>query len=500
MKTLDISIKPGDTADFSNRTTFCVGTGRMGLALQKEYQEQLKYVQEKCGFRFIRGHGLFSDDMAIYQPYMDENGIEHEAYCFTYLDRVFDSYLALGIRPFLELGFMPSGLASGSQTLFYWKANTTPPKDEIKWVNLVKATLMHLKERYGDNEVSSWPCEIWNEPNLPGFWENADKPAYLRLYEITAKAVKDVLPRMRIGGPAICGGNGSQEWVRDFLAFCRDLDLPVDFVTRHAYMGLTPSHKGRYLYHEMREIPDIMDEMNETRRIIDSFESYRDKPMYITEFSTSYHPFCPIHDTALNAAVTAGLLSRLGEVAEGYSYWTFGDVFEECGVPSRPFHGGFGMIANQLIPKPTLWVFRFFANLKGQCVYKGDNLLVMQHEDGSFEGIAWNPPVRGKTEELTVSVRLPVSGKYCALSSTVDEKNGNPLPLWLKMGEPASLTDAQLSYLREAAHPRCEAYEVDSASEGVHIELTLGKYAVTHFTVSPVTRTRDFGYAPEMYI
>lgn len=317
----------------------------MGLALQREYLDQLAAVQSLCGFSHIRGHGLFSDGMAVYQPYTDEDGVRRDGYCFTYLDRVMDSYVGLGLRPFLELGFMPGAMASGTQTLFYWKANATPPADETAWVNMVKATLAHLAERYGEDEVSGWPCEIWNEPNLRSFWENADKPKYFRLYEITSQVVKSVLPGMKVGGPAICGGEGSQDWVRDFLTFCREKHLPVDFVTRHAYMGTTPERRGRYMYHGMRTIEDLMDEMRTTRGIIDSFPEYRGLPMHITEFNTSYHPFCPIHDTNLNAAYIAALLARLGDVAASYSYWTFGDVFEEQGVPNTPFHGGFGMMA-----------------------------------------------------------------------------------------------------------------------------------------------------------
>ena len=281
MRNITVSIREDSRAAFSNNAAFCIGTGRMGLALQQEYQEQLRTVQALCGFRHIRGHGLFCGDMSIYQPYKDAEGVEHEAYCFTYLDRVMDCYRAAGLRPFLELGFMPDQIASGEQTIFYWKGNVTPPNDEAKWVNLVTATLVHLKERYGEEEVSAWPCEVWNEPNLPGFWQNADKDAYLRLYEITAPAVKSVLPAMPVGGPAICGGEGSQGWIRDFLAFCEKKTLPVDFVSRHAYMGLSPEHRGRYLYHGMRTVDDLLAEMKESRDIIDSFPRYRGMPMHI---------------------------------------------------------------------------------------------------------------------------------------------------------------------------------------------------------------------------
>ena len=493
MKNHSIRIRPGDRADFANNAAFCVGTGRMGLAMQKEYQDQLAMVQSLCGFSHIRGHGLFCDDMAIYQPYTDKEGVRHDAYCFTYLDRVMDSYLAQGIRPFLELGFMPDQMASGTQTIFYWKGNVTPPKDETAWTNMVKATLRHLADRYGEAEVSAWPCEVWNEPNLTGFWENADEAKYLRLYEITALAVKEALPGMKVGGPAICGGPTSLDWVRNFLTFCRDRRLPVDFLTRHAYMGNDPEHRGRYLYHEMRAVDDTVDEMRRTREIIDSFPEFSGMPMHITEFNTSYNPFCPIHDTNLNAAYVAALLARLGDVAASYSYWTFGDVFEEQGVPSRPFHGGFGMVANQLIPKPTLWTFVFFNNLRGEAVCRDEHLVLLRRADGSYEGVAWNL-CREAREELALNVSVPAEGRYALLTRTVDEVTTNPLKAWHEMGEPASLTREQLAFLRQAGQPQCASSEVLAKDGEAAIALRLRENAVVHFTLAPASGTPDEGY------
>ena len=498
MKRYDIQVKPGDQATFNNNAAYCVGTGRMGLAMQKEYLDQLAMVQELCGFKHIRGHGLFSDDMSIYQPYKDAEGNWHDAYCFTYLDRVMDSYLALGMKPFLELGFMPDKMASGTQTIFYWKGNTTPPAEDEKWANMIKATLLHLADRYGEEEVSAWPCEVWNEPNLPGFWENADEEKYHHLYEVSVKAVKEALPQMKVGGPAVCGGPTSFDWIRNFLAFCRDRKLPVDFLTRHAYMGNDPEHKGRYLYHEMRAVEDTYQEMKTTREIIDSFPEYRGMPMHITEFNTSYNPFCPIHDTNLNAAYIAGLLARLGDVAASYSYWTFGDVFEEQGVPSRPFHGGFGMVANQMIPKPTVWTFAFFNGLHGKPVYRDERLVLIRRADGSYEGVAWNL-CRESREALELNVSVPAEGKLALLTRTVDEVTTNPLKAWHEMGEPASLNREQLNFLRQAGQPLCASEQVEARDGAAHVTLTLRENAVTHFVLSPVKGEPDYGYDYEWY-
>ena len=497
MKEIRVQIRPGDEAAFRNRTRYCVGTGRMGLALHREYQEQLRSVQEKCAFEHIRGHGLFSDDMGIYQKRRDPDGETRVQYCYTYLDRVMDSYREAGLKPFLELGFMPEKMASGTQTIFYWKGHVTPPADMKDWTDLVQATLTHLCKRYGKDEVATWPLEVWNEPNLRGFWENADKPKYLELFEATFRAVKEVLPGARVGGPAICGGEGSQGWIRDFLAFCSEKKLACDFVTRHAYMGETPEHRGRYLYHPMREVDDLIAEMRESRDIIDSFPEFRGIPMYITEFNTSYNPFCPIHDTVYNAAVCAALLSRLGDVAEGYSYWTFGDVFEEGGVPVRPFHGGFGLEAAGCIAKPTLWSFAFFAGLDGKCVYRDEHAVLTLREDGAYEGVAWNLAKDGDTRLVWT---VPASGKTAALvTETVADGVGDPLKIWHDLGEPACLDRETERILRAAAAPRTDTAPLSAENGSLTAELTLTGNSVVHFILKPTAPETDPGYDYHYY-
>ncbi len=479
---------------FHNHASFCVGTGRMGLALHAEYQKELKAVQDLCGFAYIRGHGLFSDDMAIYQERTDPDGIKRTQYCFTYLDRVMDSYREKGLRPFLELGFMPETMASGKQTLFYWKAHTTPPKDMNAWTALVGATLEHLMNRYGKQEVATWPIEVWNEPNLAGFWENADKEKYLELYEATARKVKEVLPSIRVGGPAICGGGGSQKWIEDFLIRCRERAIPVDFVTRHVYLGQTPEHDGRYLYHAMSDPKAIFDELQESRRIIDSFPEYRGMPMYVTEFNTSYNPFCPIHDTVENAALAAELLSGLGDTCEGYSYWTFGDVFEESGVPTRPFHGGFGLMAAGCIPKPTLWAFSWYASLHGECVYR-DQHCVMTASDGNYDAILWNLAGRDGRENA-FSFRLPYKLEAFVSIETVFEGKSDPLKAWHDMGEPSCLTADEISLLKAAAQPRVETRILKA---GETLQVTLSGNAIARVRVKERRPEEDPGYRYAYY-
>lgn len=495
MQQKNIILDPGCDVEFHNQVDFCVGTGRMGLALQKEYQEQLKLVQEYIGFQHIRGHGLFCDDMAIYQ--IKEDGTPE--YNYTYLDRVMDSYRELGLKPFIELGFMPKKLASGTQTVFYWKGNTTPPSSYEGWNQMVKALLEHLCDRYGRDEVVTWPVEVWNEPNLPGFWEHADMQEYFKLFQNSFYAVKEVDSRFRVGGPAVCGGS-DEVWIKAFMQFCHDNSIPVDFVTRHHYTTELPEDVGHYGYPELMQAEDGFANLHTTREIIDSFPEYRGLEIHITEFNTSYIPNCPLHDTNQNAAYIAQQLSRLGEDNESYSYWTFGDVFEERGVPFTPFHGGFGLVANGCIPKPTFWTFAFFKRLKekkGHCIFRDNNTVVMHLEDGSICGIAWNMTNRRTGYDMTVNLQLPGEKEGCFRTETVDEKYCNPLKLWHDMGEPANPTKEEIAIIRSGAGPFVESRRVTVQNGRLEVSVTVRENGVVYFEWKPGKVTPDRGYSYE---
>ena len=493
---------------FHNRAFSCIGTGRMDLALHKEYLDQLALVQKKIGFDYIRGHGLFCKDMAIYQEFITPDGSVKEEYNFTYLDMVMDAYQDLKIRPFIELGFMPEQMASGEETVFYWKGNITPPADYNKWARLVQNTLRHLMQRYGENEVLLWPIEVWNEPNLPGFWKDADRQEYFHLYEVTAKAVKEVDERLLVGGPAICGVD-DVSWLQDFLDYVKEKKLPLDFVSRHHYTSYVPDRVGHYGYIDLHDPDDAFTGLEKSREIVDSYEEFAGKDIHITEYNTSYIPNAPVHDTCYNAAYVAHMLSRLGDCHTSYSYWTFGDVFEELGVPFTPFHGGFGLVANGCIPKPTFWTFAFFKKLKekkGICVYKDETCVVMKYEDGSYRGIAWNATRNRSGKDLCLNLTIPTTQSastdaYLFLTQIVDEENCNPLKVWHDLGEPANPTKDQIDLLKQTARPQIHTERmvpVSMPESHISIELNIKENGVVYFLLEPKPLHPDRGYSYEL--
>ncbi len=477
---------------FHNKATFCIGTGRMNLALRHEYHNQLKKVQEEIGFSYIRGHGLFCDDMAIYHTYK-EDGIEKSEYNFTYVDLVFDDYLSMGIKPFVELGFMPYQLASGEQTIFYWKGNVTPPKDYDKWADLVKATINHWIKRYGREEVVTWPFEVWNEPNLPGFWKNADMEEYFKLYDVTSKAVKACDPGIRVGGPAICGVD-DERWLDSFMNYCSKNKTPLDFVTRHAYATEMPEHQGHYAYQKLRTPKVFMDELRQSRKIIDQYPEFAGMEMHITEFNTSYTPLNPIHDTNLNAAYVARLLSEMGDVCASYSYWTFGDVFEEAGVAYTPFSGGFGLLTNGMIPKPTYWTFLFFGKLSSDAILRNEHCIITKEDNNVLKGVAWNP-AEEEDRSLVLKYDLDLTnGEYVLIKKTVDEQSCNPLRAWLDLGSPSNPDKEQYELIKENARPQVSIERFTVINNSLSLEISLSSNAVCYFEIREIIPETDRGF------
>ncbi|GKQ37570.1 xylan 1,4-beta-xylosidase [Streptomyces sp. A012304] len=467
----------------------CVGTGRIELALRRDHQDSLALLQREIGFRHIRGHGLFSDGMGVYRPYEHE-GERRVHHSFTYVDQVVDALLARGVRPFLELGFMPAELASGDQTVFWWRGNVTPPRSHREWADLVRATLSHLVDRYGLDEVRTWPIEVWNEPNLPDFWQHADAKAYHRLYEVTAHTVKEVDAALQVGGPAI--SPGADDWLTRFVEFTAAHDVPVDFVSRHAYTSGPARHVPFGVHQTLDPADRLLDQFATPRRQL-SDTRYAELPVHITEFNSSYRPDNPVHDTAFHAAYLAPVLAAGGDLVDSFSYWTFSDMFEEVGVPTALFHGGFGLLTHRQVRKPTYHLYAFMARMGPLLLARGDDHLVTRHTDGRVTVLAWAPvDPTGRTpgpdrHELRLSVPVATRGEAFVRRSTVDEEHGNAYTAWRHMGSPRSPRPGQLDVLHQAAEPARGHTRLPLTDGRADLRLTLARHEVTLVELTPLT-------------
>ncbi len=333
----------------------CVGAGRAAEVARKASLDQLREVHEQCGFTYLRFHGLLHDEMAVYQE--DTSGAP--VYNWQYVDMVYDEILACGMKPFVELSYMPEKLASGTQHLFWWNANVTPPKDYTRWGELIRALTAHWTARYGREEVRTWLFEVWNEPNHPSFFSGTQEE-YFRLYEVTAKAVKSVCGEYKVGGPASAGS----AWVPELIEYCYCNQIPLDFVSTHTY-SVQSGHFDEFGDQELFIHQDTDLVSKDVRMVA---EQVRQSPMpclpvHYTEWSSSYSARDASHDSYIQASFILYQLKRIQGNAASMSYWTFSDIFEETGVPLAPFHGGFGLMNLQGLRKPSFYAYQYLNRL-----------------------------------------------------------------------------------------------------------------------------------------
>ncbi|HEY4325019.1 MAG TPA: glycoside hydrolase [Mucilaginibacter sp.] len=437
----------------------CVGAGRANEGLRADWQHQLRYAKEQLGFRYIRMHGLLHDDMGVY--FEDKQG--NPTYNWQYIDVLYDSLLSIGIRPFVEFGFMPKALASGTRTVFWWTANVSPPKDYDKWGNLIKALVQHWTERYGEAELKHWYFEVWNEPNLSFFWSGTQAD-YFHLYNVTANAVKSVSKDYRVGGPA----TAEHAWIPELINYCVQNKVPMDFASTHTY-GID---KGAF---DATGVTTYLSKRDSSvwGSVVGSRKEIQQSPMpklelHYTEWSASYTPNDPIHDSYHEAAYVLEKLKKTGDAANSMSYWTFTDIFEENGPRTTPFHGGFGLINYQGINKPAFYAYQFLNRLGNQQLQNTDAASwACKDAKGNVQVLLWdftnthpgdsvsnqvyykrNLPSKSKGK-ITISCSNLAAGKYELRVYKTGYRVNDPYTAYFDIGSPGQLTRQQVQAIKQ---------------------------------------------------
>ena len=433
-----------------------VGSDYPGTLIRPANQAQLKAATDELGFRYVRFHAIFHDVLGTVRR---EEG--RLTYDWSGIDRLYDSLLRTGIKPFVELGFTPQAMATSPNKIFYWEGNTSHP-DLTEWRDLVEAFTRHLEQRYGAEEVRGWYFEVWNEPNLAGFWEGADREAYFKLYDATAAVLKAVDPALKVGGPAAAGA----AWVPEFLGHVAQSGAPVDFVTAHAY-GVD----GGFLDEAGKEdtklspSPDaIIGDVRKVRRQI-AASAFPGLPLYFTEWSTSYTPRDLVHDSYVSAPYILAKLKAVQGLAQGMSYWTYSDLFEEPGPPPTPFHGGFGLINREGIRKPAFFAYAYLHALQGLEVPSRDGQSWAATDGSAVRAVIWdfhtprqptsNRSFYGKlvpaqpAPSASITVRHAKPGLYRLTVRRTGYRANDAFSAYIEMGAPESLSDDQLRRLQE---------------------------------------------------
>ncbi len=451
-----------------------VGSDHAPVALRADWQSQLKRAHHELGFRHVRFHGLLSDDFGIVVP--NNNKL---LYSFFNCDQVFDFLLSIGMRPFVELSFMPTALASRNKTVFSYKANISPPRDYKQWSKLIDRLVSHCLERYGKRELREWFFEVWNEPNLRSFWTGKQRD-YFRLYRYTVEAIKRIDDSLKVGGPA----TAKSEWIEDFVAFCDRNQVPADFVSTHYY----PTDN-------FDEFEDTEEQLFKSQRGImrqvaeDTRRHAGNRPVYYTEWNASSNGRNPLHDEPYAAAFVASTIFEANGLVEGYSFWTFTDIFEEDYLPSTPFHGGFGLLTLHGIPKPTYRAFELFHALgEEQSLVDGLHETVdcsVVQKESSITIMLTNHTTPGHTIETEqIEIRLDNTREPVRASiQRIDDDHANPKRLWMEMGQPEHLTSKQMERLEEASQLTTEKQKFSYRDGSIVLKTSLPAHAVAAITI-----------------
>lgn len=448
----------------------CITFGRATEGLRADFQEQLIEMQREIGFEYVRFHGIFHDDMAVYSE--DKNG--NPQLWFGYIDKLFDFLLDNGLKPLLELGFVPTELATVPNTVFWWHANGCPPTDYNKWHYLVNETVKHLTERYGIDEVKTWYFEVWNEPNLGSFFRGTQEE-YFKLYEVSVDAVKSVCKDLRVGGPSTSGADFRENlgYFKAFIDFCSSKNLPVDFFSAHPYPTYWPldTDGNEQMGYMSKEI--CIEFFDNIKNIVDN-STYKDAEIHLTEWNSSPSPRDLIHDTPFEAPFILYNITQNFNKIDSLGYWAFTDIFEENGPGDTPFHGGFGLINADGIKKPSYWAYWMLSKLGNEITQISDNYIIAK-QDNDYQVIIWNycyytdEFAKGDRSKLTITNRdevfeqkqehielsFDLQGEYEQIVYTLDEST-SALHNWVKIGAPKYPTQKQIKELKEKSQPQKE--------------------------------------------
>jgi xylan 1,4-beta-xylosidase len=420
------------------------GSGRAILSLRDGYRQDLRDVKSITGFQYVRFHAILHDEVGVYQE--DDQG--HPVYNFSYVDQIYDGLLANGVKPFVELSFMPTQLAAKSAIQSFWyKPNVSPPKDYGKWDGLIAAFVTHLTERYGIDEVASWYFEVWNEPNID-FWAGEPKQAtYWELYEHAARAIKSVNTRLRVGGPA----TAQAAWIDVFIRHCVANKIPLDFVSTHVY----GNDKAEDVFGTSEVIPRERMVCRAVKKVHDQImaSTMPTLPLIWSEFNASYKNEPEVTDSLYMGPWLADTIRQCDGLVDVMSYWTFSDVFEEQGVVKTPFYGGFGLIAAGDIPKPSYVAFALLHKLGDRRIdLASDSALLTRRNDGSLVLALWNYLPTGQADSSrVVTLRLKDTSIHRASIWRLDTDHSDLHRVYAKLGEPRYPTQAQIQQLRAAS-------------------------------------------------
>jgi len=481
-----------------------IGNDHACQMLRTDVCQHVKLVHDELGIKYIRFHGIFDDDLLVVQRLTDYHNFRRMPYAkgieetnFRQIANVFDNVLQCGMKPFVELSFMPKALASGKKIGLRYKNNITMPKFMDRWTDLVEKFILFLFERYGKEEVKTWYFEVWNEPDLPIFFKGKQRD-YFKLYEATARTIKNIDNQLRVGGPA----TSACLWVMDFINYCDKNKVANDFISTHHYPGdafgniftakdaLKMMNVTRINAKKKVDLGDtlteyffkpniyktwkkgILHEMDEKVR-----KQVGNIPLFMTEWNSMAVYASPVHDEKYSAAFLVKSVIDLKGIMDAYMFWCCSDVFEEMFVLGKPFHGSYGIVNNDGIPKPSFWGFKMLSEL-----YSKRLDLIITNDDVEYAVFVDNEKTQiliyaqdfDYSKDDAFDVELSINCKAVSIhKQVIDSTHCNPKDEWEKLGKPDLLTREQVIDIIEKTKLVFEqqAFEFENDETKIRLQL-----------------------------
>ncbi|MGN1328661.1 MAG: glycosyl hydrolase [Eubacterium sp.] len=504
---------------FNHHWKFCVGSAHAAYALRHDYTNQLKELHNDLGIERVRFHGIFNDDMHTIHKATDiiplPFGSRYKEQSFRQCANAYDNILSAGMKPFVELSFMPKHFAKFklAKGMFFYKPIISMPKSLEKWQEYIRAFISFLIDRYGRDEIEGWYFEVWNEPDLIMPFFAGTQKDYFKLYTATVKAIKSVDKSIKVGGPATSGS----KWIKDFLSYCKQSNTPVDFISTHQYAGdpiggienvdeginlkidiLTGLKNSKSLNHNsiLELFQSFMDVENAPNTLNNNAlcQSARnikkdvgDLPIYYTEWNMCASFSAPCNDTSMQAAYDLHSIINSQESIDGSSIWCFSDLFEEFHQFPEEFHGGFGLMTQSGIKKPTYYMLKFL-NDAGEAVYdvfKNENVdcAVFKKETEIHILLSMlDFKSADKSEDVSISINSNKKPSVIILNR-IDDNHCNPLKEWKNMGSPQVPTPAQKEKMEKASAPVDELIDFDYGDGKLTINTTISSNEIKRMII-----------------
>ena len=480
MKIIEFDIN-GKWIKKNNNWQFGLGCDHAFQLHRRDLFNQLKYVHDELGFKYLRFHGIFDDDMLTYQRLSDYKPLSNIPYSnkvkeinFRQIGDVLHNVLDSGFKPFLEISFMPSVLAKGKKTGLKYRNNICLPKNIKEWQLFIKEFINYLINEFGKEEIETWYYEIWNEPDLKIFF-NGNQKDYFNLYKATTIAIKEVDKNLRVGGPS----TSACKWLKDFISFCNKENIDCNFISTHHYTGdafgnMLTFKKALKMFSIVKNAaknnlgikdtlcksffyPDIcktwkkgtFNEMDQKALL-----EVENKPLYITEWNSMAVFASPVHDEKYSSAFALKSSLDLNPKIAGSLFWCISDIFEENLYLQDPFCGSYGIVTQDNIAKPNFYAFKIMNmlyenRLELEITNEDIEYAIFRKDEHNYQIVIYNQDfVYENNITYSYEIKLPFLAKKI-IEYRIDDNHANPKKEWIKLGKPKNLTKEQIKLIKD---------------------------------------------------